>query len=317
MRKWLLLALLLCTVAAPADAQRWFSTPDSARLVTSDVKLFLRLLDTLGTARTRRDSAALVFEQYFLPGSVGLKDFVRVRLGSVFNVLEALKTQPQYFSHLRTSLRELDQKLAAIPRHFATFERLYPDAIFSDTYFFVGTATTGGTIQRYKLLIGAEMFGRDAAAPIGELTPWQKDVLRDLREIDVIVVHELIHVNQWVGGHGLLRQVLLEGAADYLSEVITGRNVNAEVHGWANAREPQLWKEFQEDLKTGDMTRWLYNGGNPARGDRPPDLGYWIGYRIVKSYYERTTDKAAAIREILNSRNPEEFLKKSGYNPTS
>ena len=29
---------------------------------------------------------------------------------------------------------------------------------------------------------------------------------------------------------------------------------------------------------------WLYNGWNAkALGDRPPDLGYWMGYRITKS----------------------------------
>ena len=34
-----------------------------------------------------------------------------------------------------------------------------------------------------------------------------------------------------------------------------------------------------------DVSDWLY-GGTP-RGDRPADLGYFVGFRIAQAYYER------------------------------
>ena len=48
-------------------------------------------------------------------------------------------------------------------------------------------------------------------------------------------------------------------------------------------------------------------------GDRPGDLGYWMGYLIAKAYYERARDKAKAIREILTIRDFDRFLEASGY----
>jgi hypothetical protein len=38
--------------------------------------------------------------------------------------------------------------------------------------------------------------------------------------------------------------------------------------------------------------------GRPADG-RPSDLGHFIGYRIAQAYYDKATDKAKAIRDII------------------
>jgi uncharacterized protein YjaZ len=47
-------------------------------------------------------------------------------------------------------------------------------------------------------------------------------------------------------------------------------------------------------------------------GLRPGDLGYWVGYRIVKSYYQHAADQRQAFREILKMTDPKAFLAKSG-----
>jgi len=57
--------------------------------------------------------------------------------------------------------------------------------------------------------------------------------------------------------------------------------------------------------------QWLYN----STPEKPADLGYWVGYRIVKSYYQRSPDKRQAIREILQMTDPKGFLAKSGWHP--
>jgi hypothetical protein len=43
--------------------------------------------------------------------------------------------------------------------------------------------------------------------------------------------------------------------------------------------------------------------------------GYWVGYRIVKAYYQQASDKRRAIREILEMSDPKAFLAKSGWYP--
>lgn len=109
----------------------------------------------------------------------------------------------------------------------------------------------------------------------------------------------------------LLRQSIMEGSADFVAELATGRPVR---NAYAEAHEAELWTEFDRDRHSRDYRKWLYNGRDTlARGDRPPDLGYWIGYRITKTYYERASNKSDAIRQILTISDFDRFLAESGY----
>ena len=137
------------------------------------------------------------------------------------------------------------------------------------------------------------------------------------------VAHELAHTQQryprWgmlTGGPSflratVLRQSLTEGIADVVAEVLTGepkRNAYGEAH------EAALWTEFQRDMHSHDYGVWLYNGRNrPAGSDRPGDLGYWMGYRIAKAYYDRIPDKSRAMRDLLTIQDFDVFLQSSGY----
>ena len=52
-----------------------------------------------------------------------------------------------------------------------------------------------------------------------------------------------------------------------------------------------------------------------ATGDRPGDLGYFIGYRIAEAFYEPTSDKRLALRMIIEVGDSDVFLAQSGYDP--
>jgi hypothetical protein len=62
-----------------------------------------------------------------------------------------------------------------------------------------------------------------------------------------------------------------------------------------------------------DMQGWLYQGD--AATDRPADLGYFVGARICRAYYDRATDKARALRTIFRLDDPEALLAESRYAP--
>ena len=47
--------------------------------------------------------------------------------------------------------------------------------------------------------------------------------------------------------------------------------------------------------------------------NKPADLGYYVGYKICESYYNKQKDKKKAIQEILTIKDWEEFYLKSGY----
>jgi len=79
----------------------------------------------------------------------------------------------------------------------------------------------------------------------------------------------------------------------------------------AHGHEAEIETSFVADEDKRDLTSWLYNGTM----DKSGDIGYWVGYRIVKSYYQHATDKQAAIREIIEIKDPKAFLAKSGWYP--
>ncbi len=56
---------------------------------------------------------------------------------------------------------------------------------------------------------------------------------------------------------------------------------------------------------------WLYN---PNRKDIPPDLGYFIGFKICEKYYNESSDKIKAIEFILNGNNYSKIIETSHYN---
>jgi hypothetical protein len=49
-----------------------------------------------------------------------------------------------------------------------------------------------------------------------------------------------------------------------------------------------------------DLSGWLYNGMGSA--EKPGDLGYWVGYRIAKAFYNRRPDNVLPSHGYL--RNP-------------
>jgi hypothetical protein len=304
-----LAAGLVLAFAGPAAAQH--ADPGAVRIETSDVARFLATLDALAAASTYRDSAAILFERYYLPATPGLRDFIRLRIGSPFELLDQIASHRAYYAHLPRSLAGL---LAAEPDIRAAFRRfaaLYPEAVFADTYFLIGRMNSGGTISPGRLLIGAEMYGLDEDAPAHELGEWHRAVLRDRSILVTIAVHELMHVNQpRTRQNTLLAQSLREGSADFLAELVTGRNINEHVHAWANPREQELWREFSAAMHGTDLNGWFFIQDG---GERPSDLGYWMGYRIVKAYYDRAADRSRAIGEILNIDDPADFLQRSGY----
>lgn len=309
----LAIAAALISFGPPtASAQR--SDPDSVQISTADIQRFFSAMTAMKSATTYRDSADVLWRDYFSPGSPGLRSFSRSRIGSPYQLLDLMAARPTYYAHLPVALHGIERNEPAIRAAFRRFKQIYPDAKFADVYFVIGRMTSAGTTGRSSILLGADMYGRDSTAPLSELDDWTRTVIVDASNLSTIAVHELMHVNQPPenGQPPLLLAVLVEGGADFLAELVTGGDVNQHVHEWAAPREAQLWAEFQPSFNKTDYSGWLYGGGKP---DRPADIGYYIGYRITQAYYNRASDKVAAIHDILNITDAPAFLAKSGYNP--
>jgi len=305
-----LVGALLTLASANLFAQR--PDPGAARIVTSDLDNFWRAHERLQASVSLEDSMRAVFEEYYLPGSPGLHDFIRSRIGSVLDLLDAMARHPRYYASIRAETQRAATLEPQIRGIFRRFEGLYPDAVFADVYLLIGRMSSGGTTSPDKILIGTEMYGRTSETPEDELGDWHRQVLRSADVIPAIVAHELIHVNQSYpdDADDVLAASIAEGAADFLGELISGGNINDHVHRWADPRERELWEEFQRDMGGRDYSRWFASDDPEAR---PKDLGYYMGYKIVEAYYDRSHDKTAAIKEILSTADFEAFLARSGY----
>ena len=137
--------------------------------------------------------------------------------------------------------------------------------------------------------------------------------LTHLDHLPELVIHESIHFQQkWPEGDtNLLQQSVLEGSADFVAELVTGFVGNIDAKKYGNKNKDKLCKEFIQVMYKGNLQDWLY--GTSGKDDRPNDLGYWMGYEIVKAYFEKSPDKKLAIAEILNISDYNEFLKSSEF----
>lgn len=287
--------------------------PEQARIVTDDLDRFWHAWDLAEADPERRE--AIFQRQYLEAGTPGLDGFLELRIQDVDRLLGAIDAHPRYYASLRALMPDIRAAAEPVRAAQRRLQELLPEAVFPDTYLMIGALNSGGTIHWEGLLIGVEMYGMTPETPTDELGAWHRAVIGSLDALPAIITHELIHFQQLEltrsARSTLLGYTIHEGAADFVAELIIGAHINDHLHEWALPREAELWAEFREVMHGDDYSDWLYNGGSAV--DRPADLGYFIGYRIVQAYYERADDKRAAIREILAMTDPEEFLKRSGY----
>lgn len=317
MRLRILLLCLLLPFHAWAQSPAFGSDPEAARLVTDDLARFWEAWDEAAAVEGAQARAEVFRQRYLDAGSPGLKAFTRLRIDSAARLVAAIDRHPRYYASLRSRTAALEATLPAIRDILRRMKALYPDAVFPDVYFLIGRMNSGGTTDEAGLLIGVEMFGRGEGVPLDELGDWHRAVIGEFDNLPAIVAHEWVHVQQHSDIDGeptLLQASIREGVADFIAERGAGRHINAHVHAWAEPRAAALWAEFREAMHGTDYSGWLYDGGKG--GDRPADLGYWMGYRIARGYYERADDKAAAIGEMLRIQDFDAFLRASGVAET-
>jgi hypothetical protein len=282
------------------EATYFTANPREAQFHTEDIKQFWELMDQYDS----KPSGSILQSEYLEKGSIGLKGFVRNRIESGKNLSKVVRNEIEYYQYIRPFTLSIDDKREQFYQYFENLKQLYPAAIFPDVYFVIGANNTGGTIFDKGLIIGAEKFGKPNAIHKPSL---------DNENVHRVISHELIHFQQqYVRDNSLLAQTIKEGTADFLCELITGGySSNKEMYAYGEAHKKELWQEFTSKMYQSDWNGWLYFQKDKSR---PKDLGYWMGYKICKAYYENSIDKQKAIVEILTIKDFKAFLEKSGFN---
>lgn len=299
MRAGSAIAMILPFVMACGREQ---DTLPSITVSAADVRQFVAV-----TQHANADAECSELRPYFDSASFGLRAYaMKFRVG-LKDLCAAMKNRPDRYASIAPMLPALDSVTDQVNGIFERFHSLDPSARLPDTYFLVGDGVSAGTSSHGRhpmILVGVEL-------------------VKSPRGLTWTLAHELGHTQQdypWWGSltggptflrATVLRQAITEGSAELIAEVLTGTRVR---NAYGEAHESEIWRDFRREMHTRDYRNWFYNGRDRARlGDRPPDLGYWVGYRIVQSFWVQRTDKAGALQDILTIRNFDEFLARSGY----
>jgi hypothetical protein len=298
---------MLCVTAVQSRAQdssrasRLNQDPASVVISTADIDRFWHAFDEwktqTGSAPERL--ASLLQRDYLDGASQGVEDFIPNRIISADALAKRILQEPVYYEQVRLNTERMQSFVPELRQDFVRLKAMYPDAVFPTVYFVIGRRNSGGTDSKNGLIIGAEMFA-DTGSRI------------HLSDVVSIVIHELVHYQQQTHATDLATAVMNEGAADFISELITGHDIDEAAKAYGDSHEEDLWRAFRADVKSNDLKPWLYNGAATNRVG-PPDLGDYEGYKICQSLYEISPDKAAALRTIIAMKDPARLIEQSSY----
>lgn len=314
--------LMAAALAVAAEGQRSPPPPADPLTVTietEDADRFAALFD-----RTKgRPTAEQLQRDYLDPGSYGVQVFTPDRIQNAANLAAAVAARPEvYAKAIHVCLPIAKDTTAELRATYLAFRGLFPDRALPHIYLVVGAGNSGGTAGPGAQVLGLEVLCNIAGTP---------DKLREL--LRVFYAHETVHTLQTDpdrerSGGALLNSVLIEGAADFVARLVTGRQPDPARAAWAAPREAELWRQLEADLtvtrgiersglKSGtpaarSLRRWVENAGDAPDG-WPGELGYWMGQRIWERWYNRQPNKRQALRAMLDLKDPEAVLRQGGY----
>ena len=280
------------------------AAPAAPQMVTEDIARFYAVYDAAGGAP---DATALQ-AGYLDKATPGLKDFIASRIQTADKLAAAVAKWKPVYERARACVSVLPQVRPRLDADLRKLARLYPPTRIAPITVTIGRNNSGGTTGPNGVLIGLEALCR------AEMSQAERaDYLRHL------FVHEYAHVQQFSNGgedehpDDVLRQSLIEGGADFVAELVSGEVSTPQLQVWTQGHEREIETAFLAQRHDKTLSAWLYNGRGTA--EKPGDLGYWVGYRITKAYYQQARDKRRALADILDIKDPEAFLAQSGWTP--
>lgn len=271
---------------------------------TEDVYRFYKVYD----AAHGHPTAAALQHDYLDPGSPGLHRLAKLRRVTGKRIAATLARDPKIYAHARRCMAVLPRVRTRLDAALAKLRRLYPEAQFPPVTIAVSRGKPVAATDAKGVMVGLE-----ALCAVTWLEP-------DLENRFVhVIAHEYAHVQQAHAAPKLytddkptvLEESLIEGAAEFTGELISGSVAYVYLGKVTKGHETEIETRFAADENKTDLSAWLGNGTLT----KPGDLGYWVGYRIVKSYYQHHTDKTKALRAILGMSDPRAFLAASGWYP--
>ncbi|MGN7833466.1 DUF2268 domain-containing putative Zn-dependent protease [Pseudoxanthomonas sp. 22568] len=299
-----LMAVMVCAVLGATTSQGWAADAKAGDPVVDidDVERFYRLYDSV----QGHPSAEQLQRDYLDAGSEGLHHFAKARRITGEAIAANLAKNPQAYIDAKRCMEVLPDTRNRLRASLRKLVELYPEARLPTVTIAVGRGKPVGTASADT----GVQIGLEALCA----TDWLNPDLED-RFVHVIA-HEYVHVQQVPAfveteQATVLESALMEGAAEFVGELISGEVAYLHLKQNTKGQELAIETKFQADMDKRDLSDWIYN----SKPGNPGDLGYWVGYRIVKSYYQNASDKRQALRDIIGLQDARAFLARSGWRP--
>lgn len=292
------------------------SNPEDAKLVFDDVPRFWAALDLAATKKYASQKAAIYRQHYLAEGSPGLIDYHWFKTKTMERLINKIDASPQFYAGIREQTLRAASFEPQIRDGFRKLKALYPDAYFPDVTFVIGRLNSGGTAGPSGMLIGLDVWSWTKGTSLDGISPGFQKILKssNLQRLPYIVIHEHIHSLQaYTGKSSLLRGAIQEGSADFLALKVMPEVDLPAYFVWGKNNEEQIWNRFKKEMNGTDHSNWIGNNNADPGSDWHADLGYFIGAQISKAYYEQSTDKRQAIKDLLFVNDAQVILQQSGY----
>jgi hypothetical protein len=292
------IGLIACTASA-ATSQAAAPMP---MLHTEDVDRFYAIYD----AADGHPTAEQLQRDYLDAGSAGLHHLAQLRNVTGERIADALAKRPELYTNAKKCMAVLPRVRPRVEAALRELMRVYPQAHTPPVTIAVGRGKPVG--------VGSPVSGLQIGLEALCGAEWMNP---DVEERFVhVIAHEYAHVQQVAAlvdkdSPTVLERSLSEGAAEFMAELTSGRTGYTHFPALTQGREKEIETAFAADVDQTDLSRWVDN----STMEQGNDLGYWVGYRIVKAYYQRAADKRQAVRDILEMSDSKAFLAKSGWRP--
>ncbi|PUB25626.1 Ig-like domain-containing protein [Elizabethkingia sp. YR214] len=297
----------------------------SQKVFTSDVTNFWNAYDKIVAEKDSLQKMNLIQTLYIEKGTPGLHNIMKARRYTAEEYVYTIGKYPKFWTSIRP--RTLKAKIQAknVEKSIAALKKIYPEAKPANVYFTIGLLRTNGTTMGGNVLIGTESALADKDVDISEMStshPQLKAYFagNPINFFASLTAHEYVHTQQKSTiGNNLLSQVVMEGVAEFVSNLSLNKKSSVAAMAYGYAHEAEIKNLFVKEMFTplvNTASNWIWNSSNNRFGIA--DLGYFVGNEIAKKYYESESDKKTAIKYMIeldynNEAILQNFVDKSAY----
>jgi len=306
--------LLICKVICAQNL--------STSFVTTDIDNFWTAYDRIVATKDSSQKYEYLDRYFISKGTPGLKAMMKARSYTNKSYIDAIEQYPLFWKSIRSSMFKAKAYSNEIAANVKKLKTLYPALRPAKIYFTVGAFRSGGTTMDSLVLIGSEIAMADehtvtqefATSLPGLFTYFKTNPVQTLVFTNV---HEYVHTQQKTSvANNLLGQCLLEGVAEFLAEKATGKASTLPALKYGRLNAQRIKEVFATEMFNGSEGFWLYSNMTNEFGNR--DLGYYVGYAMCESYYQKAKNKAQAIKEMIeldynNTIDLNNFVNQTGY----